>query len=135
MSIEAFHIAGKRLRGRAIKVRELTATEIEALDRQSAGIAKSDPDPMTAYQTIRVRDGIRQMIVAITEPLPVGTDLASPDIAWIPTTQADFETKADMAISKLFGARDVVVLGRIFSDLHDVSYAEVSSIMGKAVSL
>ncbi len=130
-------LRGRRHCNRIVKIRELPPSEVEALDRSAANQAKSHPEGVVAFQSIRAKEGIQRMVVAVSDVLPDDSSdvlQAAEKATWRECSFDKFQTNDAFDFDALFKSKDVVTLARIFSDFHDVSLSEIEGIVGKAVS-
>lgn len=120
--------------GRAVRVRELEATQVE----EAADIAAKQTDAETTsmkMQQLEIREGLRRWIVGVSKK----GSLTEADVEKL--TDDDFITlnlsilsqAGEKSYEALFpSARDHAILARAYKKIHGSNEAEVEDILGKA---
>ncbi len=129
MSLTIIHLAGPQHSGRGVKLRRLSASEIDDVETCIMRNLKPE-DFMLQLQQMKAFEGMTRMVVAVTEPLP---DMDAVRTAkWKKLDLVQTQDKAEF--DRMFTAKDAGVLTRIFNKWHSVVASEVDDILGKAVS-
>jgi len=121
------HLKGKFHSGRAVRIKEMTAGEVEKNSRDSALVAGSGS--ILSVKQAEWRSGAKAFIVEYTkEPVE---DVTAVGAEWVKASPLSFLEKFD----KLFTAKDIAVLEQLFRDMHEVSEDAVNDILGKALTV
>lgn len=123
---EQIHLSGKRMSQRGVRVRMLPPEEHGAVFDAASKIVTGDDAKVIDLKRKEWRMGVKQFIVAYTEPCKDPTD---PAVKWM---KADLAT-LDQHFGELFCAKDVAVLENMYRDFHEISPAEIEAIAGKAL--
>jgi hypothetical protein len=129
-----YHLFGDGLCGRAVRVRELTASEVEDNANLAASLV-SDNDKIMKLSQIEVREGIKMMLVAISKK----AGLKPEEVAKL--RAGDWEqltiSKLKMPNSEYFyeaifsRAKDHAFMARLFRRLHTPKETDIDAIVEK----
>lgn len=134
-TIMLYHLAGPHMSGRGVKLRDLTASEVDEALIAAGQQANGDS---TRFLALRPREAARRMLVAVTDQAGLPDIDAVRAASWHRCTLLELEGMAEgagkaWALDELFTSKDVEVLESIFRRRHDVTVAEVDAIMGKGL--
>lgn len=122
--MEQYHLKGRHMSNRAVRVKMLDPTETEENLQAAAKIVGPDGLVLDLKKT-EWRMGVKRFIVSFSEPCE---DPMAADVKW---TKASPAVLDDMG--SVFTAKDLGVLEAIFRDYHEVNPAELEAIAGKAL--
>lgn len=122
----------RRYSGRGVRLRILSPEERETVTETAAKFAGPDAT-LPEYSAIKLREGVRRMIVAVTRESELA-DLGGAE--WIPVTQFELEDpKGPKSFSFFFTSKDAEMLNAIFNRLHSITAEELDYIEGNAVEV
>ena len=133
------HLSAKECSGRGVRFRVLTPSQHNA----AAYAAASQAGKECTYVELRhmeFREGIKAMLVEVTEPGLVGENALQGDVKWTKLDAEKLEMPGPLQYDRkdgvgLFTAKDIMVLVGMYKRFHEVSEAEVEDIAGKAVKV
>lgn len=123
--IYEFHLAGKYMSTRAVRVRGLEPIEAEQVLSDAAKIVGEEGTILELKKT-QWRNGIKFMVVAISDPCEDPRKLDPKQ--WKKTTPQMLENLGDF-----FTPKDIGVLEAVYRDFHEVNPEELKAITGKAL--
>lgn len=128
--IQVFFLGAPGCSKRAVKIRELSAQEMDQCRIDSAKMVGSDATN-AEYGIGQQREMNHRAIVSVSK-----STLASQNEAvsteWTPLTPA-LLAEGSLAYDKLFTAKDDSILSAIVKKMHIASMEEIDSIVGKAL--
>ncbi len=122
MASTQYHLTGKGFSGRAVRVRELTTSEVEENLTQAAKFVSSDAS-LLELKKVEWRNGVKRFVESVTEPT---TDPMT--AKWKKVSCMDLED-----LGKYFKAKDQLALEAIYREFHEVVPSELEAITGKAL--
>lgn len=134
---QIFLLNAKGCSGRAIKLRELSASEV---DQCSINASKTISESSTnaEYVVAKHRSLNYLALVGVTTKGKLKTleeVLALPASDWAPLTQLVLESGGPLSFASLFNAKDDAVISGIVQRMHLVSAEDIEAIMGKALDV
>jgi hypothetical protein len=122
---EQYHLKGKRMSGRGVRVTMLDPSAHAAVLEEATKMVAADAKVIELKKK-EWRIGAKQFITEYTEPCE---DHTSPDVKWIKAAPGTMDER----FSELFTAKDAAFLENQYRELHEISEAEVEAIAGKAL--
>ena len=134
---QIFLLNAKGCSGRAVKIRELSASEV---DQCAINASKAiNGEATNAEYVIEKHRAMNHMaLVGVTTRTSMKTldeVLAVPESEWTPLTQLVLESGGPLSFGALFNAKDDAVISGIIQRLHLVSAEDIDAIMGKALEV
>jgi hypothetical protein len=123
--MEMYHLKGRRMCGRAVRVEALDSPDIDANLAAAAKLAGKEAT-ILEIKKIEWRNGVKLFVKEISEPCEDMFKLKPEQ--WKKVTPGMLDD-----IKAYFGAKDMQVLEALFREYHDINPDELDAIMGKAV--
>ncbi len=137
MDEEILHLNAKHCSGRAVRIRCLSAFDVDELAIDAFAEA-GEGAPKGKARFIELNNGVRQMLVAVTKG-PVEADKISSltEADWHALSLGTLSGDGALSFEKLFGrpAKDLATLKSAYIARHEVTPAEIETILGKAVAV
>lgn len=134
-NVTQYHMFGDGLCGRAIRVRELSAVEVEQNGVTAAGMVSAEDRAMKLAQ-IEVREGVKLMLVAVSKkaglkPEEVMT-LRTSDWEQLNLLKLNMDEASPYHYDNLFPrSKDHALLCRIFRRMHMPKESDIDAIVEK----
>jgi hypothetical protein len=119
-----YHLKGKGFSGRAVRVRELDAIELEENLTAAAKMLSGDAQVLE-LKKVEWRNGIKRMVVEITDPCD---DPLAEGVKWRKVVPGMLDD-----LGAVFKGKDMMALEAIFREMHEVTPTELEAITGKAL--
>lgn len=119
-----YHLKGKGFSGRAVRLKELSPSEVEANLTSTAKTLSGDASIIELKKS-EWRNGVKLMIVSFTEPCE---DPFAEGVKWRKATGGMLED-----LGEYFKAKDVLALEAVYREFHEVIPSELEAITGKAL--
>lgn len=124
--MEIYHLAGsKRFSQRAVKVASLDDTQV-ALNLTNVAKKMNEETTMVELRKAEIREGLKFFVREISEP--TDNPLAK-DLKWTKVNALTFEE----GFGTFFTPKDIQTLEAMYREYHDVTKAELDTIMGKGL--
>lgn len=123
--MEMYHLKGKRMCGRAVRVEAIDSADIDANLTAAAKLAGKEATVLE-IKKIEWRNGVKLLVKEISEPCEDVFKLEAKQ--WKKVTPGLLDD-----LRGYFGAKDMQFLEALFREYHDIDQAELDAIMGKAV--
>ena len=130
--IQVFHLSAPGCSKRAVKIRELTSSEVDQCRIDSAKMLGAD-STNAEYGIGQQREMNHRAIVAVSKtPLTSQNEVVSTE--WTPLTPLLLAEGA-CSYDKIFTAKDDSILSAIIKKMHVASMDDIDSIVGKALTV
>jgi hypothetical protein len=133
--ITQYHMHGEGLCGRAIRVRELSAAEIEENGVAAAGMVNADDKTMKLMQ-IEIREGVKLMLVAVSKKAGLKPEevakLRAADWEQLSLLKLNMDDSSQYFYDNLFPrSKDHALLCRLFRRMHSPKESDIDAIVEK----
>ena len=125
VSVEQYHLKGPRHSGRAVRLKELSSSDVNENLTQAAKLVSKDASVLELRKA-EYRLGIQRFVVEISDAC---ADPLDPTVKWKKVDPASFTEGLD----SFFTAKDVQILEALYREYHEVSQQSLDDIMGKAI--
>lgn len=122
--MEQYHLNGKRMSRRAVRVQELDPTDAEKNLTDAAKIVGKEAT-ILELKKVEWRNGVKRFVVEVSDPCDNPMD---PSVKWTKLKPGDLDDPG-----AFFNTKDMMFLEALFREYHEISADEQDALMGKAL--
>lgn len=123
--ITQYHLNGKRMSGRAVRVKPVDPAQAEHNLANAAKLVGKEAT-MLELKKVEWRNGVKSFVVEYSDPCKDPMTLT--DKQWHKVSVGTFDD-----LGKFFTAKDMAFLEHLYREEHEINQDEVDAIAGKAL--